>query len=145
MKRLLIPLSFAVAVLACAGSAEAAQIAIANAWFRWLPAHLPAAGYFDLHNGRAKPIALTGADSPDCGALMLHKSDQKSGVDTMSDVSSVDIPAGGTLKFAPGGYHLMCMDPGPVLKPGATVTVRLHLANGATIPAQFAVRSPVGQ
>jgi periplasmic copper chaperone A len=145
MKHCLIPLSFAVVMLACAGSAQAAPIAVANGWFRWLPAHLPAAGYFDLHNGRNKPITLTGADSPDCGALMLHKSEQKSGVDTMSDVSSVDVPAGGTLKFAPGGYHLMCMDPGPVLKPGATVTVRLHLASGQMVRANFAVRSPAGQ
>ena len=145
MKRWLIRLSAAVAMLACAGSAEAAQVSIANAWFRWLPAHLPAAGYFDLHNGRTKTITLTGADSPDCGALMLHKSEQKSGVDTMSDVSSVDIPAGGTLKFSPGGYHLMCMNPGPPMKPGGTVQVRLHLANGSILSASFAVKNPVGQ
>jgi copper(I)-binding protein len=145
MKHWLIPLSAALAIMACAAPAQAAQIAVSNAWFRWLPAHLPAGGYFDLHNGRATPLTMTNADSPDCGALMLHKSQQKNGVDTMSDVNTIDIPAGGVLKFAPGGYHLMCMDPGPVMKPGAVISVRLHFSDGSRTTARFLVRNATAQ
>jgi copper(I)-binding protein len=144
MKHWLIAVS-TLAILACSVPAQAAPIAVGNAWFRWLPAHLPAGGYFELRNGRAKPVTLTAADSPDCGALMLHKSERKNGVDTMSDLSAIDIPAGGTLKFAPGGYHLMCMDPGPVMKPGANVSVRLHFADGTLVSAKFPVRNASGR
>src|SRR5690348_11961156 len=107
-------------VLAVTGTATPPPMvhhtAMANAWFRALPAHLPAGGYFDLLNTGKSVSTLTGADSPDCGMLMLHKSEQKDGMDTMSDVASVDIPPGQTVKFAPGGYHLMCTDPGPGIK-----------------------------
>ena len=145
MKHWLIAYSAAIAWLACAVPVQAAQIAVTNAWFRWLPAHLPAGGYFELHNGQAKPISLTGADSPDCGALMLHKSEQKNGMDTMSDLASVEIPPGQTVKFAPGGYHLMCMDPGPAIKPGNSVPVRLHFSDGSARVVTFSVKNATGQ
>jgi len=64
---------------------------------------------------------------------------------SMSDVARIDVPAGGTLKFAPGGYHLMCMNPTALLKQGTNVSVSLHLADGATIAAAFAVRSATGK
>ena len=119
--------------------------AIANAWFRALPAHLPAGGYMELRNTGQWPSTLTGADSPDCGMIMLHQSEQKNGMDTMSDVTGVDIPPGQTVKFAPGGYHLMCTDPGPGMKPGHSVPVRLHFSDGSEATVMFAVRSATGQ
>jgi hypothetical protein len=119
-------------------------VAIAGPWIRALPGHLPAGGYFELRNTGQWPAALTGADSPDCGMLMLHKSEQKNGVDTMSDVTSVDIPPGQTVKFAPGGYHLMCTDPGPAIRPGHSVPVRLHFSDGSAATINFPVKSATG-
>jgi copper(I)-binding protein len=49
------------------------------------------------------------------------------------------------LKFAPGGYHLMCMQPSADIKPGKTVSVTLTFANGSSVTAPFAVRSASGQ
>ena len=42
---------------------------------------------------------------------MLHQSKEENGVEKMLPVKSVPVPAHGTLSFAPGGYHLMCMQP----------------------------------
>lgn len=123
--------------------AFASPIMITDGWIRALPGNLPAGGYFTLHNGSAKAITLTGAESAACGMLMLHKSEEMSGMSSMSDVESIDIPAGSTVKFAPGGYHLMCMN--PVLKQDTTVTVTLQFAGGARIAAPFAVRSATGK
>lgn len=125
--------------------ARAAPVAIADGWIRALPGNLPAGGYFTLQNGSAKTITLTGAESPACGMLMLHKSEEMSGMSSMSEVESIDVPAGATVKFAPGGYHLMCMDPTPLLKQGTAVTVTLQFAGGARIAAPFAVRSATGK
>ena len=136
-------------ILAVAGTATpppmAHHTAIANPWFRALPAHLPAGGYFELRNAGQWPSTLTGAESPHCGMLMLHKSEQTNGMDRMSDVASVDIPPGQTVTFAPGGYHLMCTDPGPAIKPGNAVPVRLHFSDGSARIVTFAVKNASGQ
>lgn len=140
-----------VMLAAAAGTAAATpppmtrHLAIANPWFRSLPAHLPAGGYFELRNTGQWPATLVSADTTACGMLMMHKSEQKSGMDTMSDLSSVDIPPGQTVKFAPGGYHLMCMDPGPTMKPGQSVRVTLKFSDGSTAHVAFAVKTATGQ
>jgi hypothetical protein len=127
------------------GSPAKAAPTVSNGWIRLLPAGLPAAGYFDLHNGGDKAISLTGAGSPACGMLMLHKSDNSGGMEHMMDVSSVEVAPGATLKFAPAGYHLMCMDPSPALKPGAHVAVTLEFADGTKVTSEFAVRNAAGK
>lgn len=125
--------------------AQAASLTISNTWFRALPNNLPAAGYFTLKNVGAKPVSLTGADSSACGMLMLHKTERMGGMNHMSMIDSVDVPAGGTLNFAPGGYHLMCMDPTTALKPGGSVSVTLKFADGMALKAEFSVKSATGK
>ena len=133
------------AVLVIAGPAFAADLTVSDAWMRALPAKLPAAGYFTLTNTGKTEVSLTGASSAACGMLMLHKSTQSGGMGSMEDVTSVAVPAGGTVKFAPGGYHLMCMDPTPEVTPGGTVSVELTFAGGAKLAADFAVKNAQGK
>ncbi|HVT23566.1 MAG TPA: copper chaperone PCu(A)C [Rhizomicrobium sp.] len=135
----------ALALVVTVAMAEASEVKVENAWIRALPSGLPAGGYFTLHNNEAKPLTLTGAKSNSCGMLMLHKSSDMGGMMHMEDVTAVDVPAHGTLKFAPGGYHLMCMQPSADIKPGKTVSVTLTFANGSSVTAPFAVRSASGQ
>jgi copper(I)-binding protein len=125
--------------------AQAAGLRVTDAWFRALPPSVPSGGYFMLHNDGAKPVTLTGAESPACGMLMLHKSENMGGMSSMADVSDIAVPAGGTLAFAPGGYHLMCMDAKPILKPGGHVPVTLLFKDGAKRTASFAVRGATGK
>ena len=77
--------------------------------------------------------------------LMLHKSTGGEGMSMMSDVTGVDVPAGGQIKFAPGGYHLMCMDPTPLMKPGAKVNVTLIFADKSRMDVLFNVKNAKGQ
>lgn len=126
-------------------AAVPAGVTVQDAWIRALPSSEPSGGYFTLHNGGMKPVVLTGAESPGCGMLMLHKSEDKGGMSTMTDVSEIPVAAGETLKFSPGGYHLMCMDAKPAIKPGATVPVTLSFKDGGKITVPFAVRNASGQ
>ncbi|MBU6297889.1 MAG: copper chaperone PCu(A)C [Alphaproteobacteria bacterium] len=135
----------ALAVIVFGGHAQAAGVTVSNGWIRKLPANLPAAGYFELHNGGDKAVSLTGANSPACGMLMLHQSKDIGGMEHMSDVASVDVAAGKTVTFAPGGYHLMCMHPGPALQIGAKVPVTLNFRGGTKVVADFAVRNAGGK
>lgn len=123
----------------------ASEITVADAWFRALPGGLPAGGYFSLHNGSSANLELVGAKSPACGMLMLHQSTESGGMSRMNEVRSVTIPAGGTIAFAPGGYHLMCMNPGSAMSPGRTVAVTLLFAHGTEINTSFAVKNAAGK
>jgi copper(I)-binding protein len=138
-------LEIAAVGLLLAGPAFASDLQVSDAWMRALPAHLPAAGYFTLHNTGASEVSLTGASSPACGVLMLHKSAESGGMGTMEDVKGLAVPAGGDVKFAPGGYHLMCMDPTAAIKPGASVEVTLSFAGGGKTTAAFAVKDAQGK
>lgn len=136
----------AIAALALGiGQADAAALRVTNGWFRALPAAVPSGGYFTLHNDGDKAVSLTGAQSPACGMLMLHKSMNHGGMGMMEHVDNVAVDPGGTLEFAPGGYHLMCMDSKPILKPGAQVPVTLSFAGGDTVTAEFQVRNAAGK
>lgn len=111
-----------------------------SAWIRLLPGELPAAGYLVLRNDADTSRKLVSADSTDFGHVMLHQSVQSSGMSHMRHVMGIDIPAHGTATLAPGGYHLMLMQPKRALKVGQTVTVVLHFADGATQSVAFAVK-----
>ena len=123
--------------------AMAAGVTVSDGWFRALPAGLPSGGYFTLHNGGADTVTLTGASSPACAMLMLHKSDDMNGMAGMSDVETVPVASGDTLTFAPGGYHLMCMQ--PKMTVGTNVMVTLVFAGGAKLRVPFAVKNAKGQ
>jgi copper(I)-binding protein len=135
----------AVLLALLSGPAGAAEVNVTNAWIRALPAHLPAGGYFTLKNLGGSEVSLTGASSPACGMLMLHKSSDASGMSSMSDVESIPVPAGGTVMFAPGGYHLMCMEPAAALKPGAKALVTLVFSDGTKTTTMFAVKDARGK
>jgi len=63
----------------------------------------------------------------------------------MDDVLKIDVPPRGTLKFSPGGYHLMCMDPTPAMKIGGKVQVTLQFGNGTDVSSTFNVRNAAGR
>lgn len=109
-----------------------------------LIASRPAAGYFALQNHGGSPLVLTGASAPDCGSLMLHQSTSEGGMDRMLMVKSVAVPPHGTIRFAPGGYHLMCMSPsGALLRHAGTEPVTLQFADGRSITADFTIQGIV--
>ena len=137
MKKLL--LSF----LLLATPALAAPVTVSDAWFRSLPAGIPAGGYFIAHNGGRTNLAITGASSPACGMLMLHESSDKGGMSSMDMVEKVPLPAGGEARFTPGGFHLMCMQPKMTI--GGKVSVALTLSDGSSVTVPFAVRDAKGK
>jgi len=134
---------FAASVL-IAGAADADSLTVTNGWIRALPGKAPAGGYFTLSNDSGRRMVLTGASSPVCGMLMLHKTDTASGMASMNDVTAIPIAVGDHISFAPGGYHLMCMEPTAAVAPGNKVPVTLVFLDGTKVTAEFAVRSATG-
>ena len=72
--------------------------------------------------------------------IEIHKTENMGGMDRMEAVTKVDVAPGGTLVFAPGGYHLMCMNPTSAIKPGNSVQVTLEFADGGEATTAFDVR-----
>ena len=127
-----------------AGATAPANVTVGDGWMRFLTPQIPAGGYFTLHNGGRDAAVLARASSPDCGMLMLHRSSDLDGMARMEDVDSVLVPAGGTVSFAPGGYHLMCMQPAATMRLGAKVPVILGFQDGSSLTTSFTVRGPTG-
>jgi periplasmic copper chaperone A len=125
--------------------AHAAGFRVDEAWVRYLPGGVPAAGYFLLRNDADKAVELTGASSPAFGEVMLHQSVQSGGLARMRDVHAVSVPAGGAVNFTPGGYHLMLMAPSRKIVRGDKIPITLKFADGQAVTAQFEVRGADGR
>lgn len=126
-------------VAACERNAE---VEIASAWVRaGPPTSTVFAGYFVATNRTNRDRSLVGASSPSFERVMIHQTEMHDGVSRMVAQPSVDIGAGERIEFAPGGWHLMLMEPtGAAPAPGATVTIRIELDDGQVIEQPFEVR-----
>ncbi|HEX7943149.1 MAG TPA: copper chaperone PCu(A)C [Phenylobacterium sp.] len=128
----------ALAAVSIAGAAHAAP-QVSAAWSRPAAQGTTGAGFMTLSNPGAKPDALVSVESPLAGQVMVHQSSMSGGMASMKMVASVPVPAGGSVTFAPGGYHLMFMDLTRPLKVGDRLPATLTFASGAKVKATFVV------
>lgn len=130
------------ALLASAAvGAEACTPTIAKAWVRAAPPGASSlAGYLVLRNECAEPVTVTAVESLDFAAPMIHRSVEEGGVSRMRAAGDLEVAAGGELLFAPGGLHLMLMSPRRKLAEGDVARIRLVLADGRRLYAEFPVR-----
>ena len=133
-------LSFGIAGAAQAAGANA--ISVKDAWVRWLPNNLPAAGYATLVNASDKPVDLVDISSNDYGDAMLHQTVSNGSTQKMVMVDKLTVPAHGQVSIAPGGYHVMLEDAKHKVAPGDTVHLTLKFSDGETLETPFAVKSP---
>jgi len=54
----------------------------------------------------------------------------------------VEVPAGGDLSFAPGGYHVMLMGLKQELKPGDSFPLMLTFEKAGQLTVQVVVQAP---
>lgn len=66
----------------------------------------PSAGYMNLHGGRVD-VSLVGVTSDDVLRMEMHETTEENGVTSMTQLKSIPVPAGKTVKLEPGGKHLM--------------------------------------
>ena len=106
------------------------KLHVDKAWVRLaaVPGN-PAAAYFTIHGGKA-PSRLIAIDSQAAGSAELHRSMKAGDMASMQRVDGVDVPAQGTIAFAPGGYHVMLFGIGARVKPGDTLPLVARFAKG---------------
>lgn len=133
----LVALLAALPWLIATSRAHATSLTVSQAYFRMVLPNLPAAGYMTLTNAGVRPVTIIGLETSGCGSVMLHRSINRNGMDRMAPVPSVTVAPHSVFRFAPGGYHLMCMS--PHLRLGHDVLARVKLQNGGSVTARFAV------
>ena len=102
---------------------------------------LPAAGYFTIENHGSADDALVSASSPGAASVELHETmPEMSGMIGMDAVGKVGCPAGASVAFAPGGYHLMIMGLTTQLKAGDRLELDLVFEHAGKIVSQAEVR-----
>jgi copper(I)-binding protein len=137
-------ITIAIALLAAAPTIAGggAELEAQDAWIRWLPGDLPAAGYLRLVNASAKAVTVVGATSPAYQQVSLHRTVTERGNAQMMPVERITIAAHTALDFAASGYHMMLMQATTPLKPADHVPITLQLADGSSLLVQFELRKP---
>lgn len=122
---------------------DAAGLAIANARLV-LPAveGNPGAVYFDLTNDGDRSVAVSKAEVEGAGRTEIHGTMEWSGKMEMSETGPQTVAKGATLKFEPGGLHVMAFDLKPELVAGGETSMTLGVAGGKSttfkVPIQAA-------
>ncbi len=98
------------------------------------------AGYAVVRNPCAGARTVTGIATAEFASAMIHETMVVDGVSKMRHAPALRVPARGELRFAPGGRHLMLMQPRRALKPGSKVRLSLVLSDGKRVSAGFLVR-----
>ncbi len=101
------------------------------------------AAYLVIANSGHRNDRLTGASSGVAERTEIHDHVDDNGVLRMIRLDGVDLPAGKTVSFRPGGRHIMLLNLREPLRAGDGFEVELFFASGARKRAEIAVR-PIG-
>jgi copper(I)-binding protein len=88
------------------------------------------------HAGTAPHTADPATTGPAATKPAAHGMPSMSGATTMRPIKALPLPAGQTVKLAPGGYHLMLYDFDASIVPGGAVPLRLQFADGTSALAE---------
>lgn len=124
-----------VLVLLAAGCTDGEALEISDARVRALiPGQEKTVGYFTAHNAGAADLVLRSARSAGARAVEMHITTDDGGVARMRRLQEVVIPAGDTVRFEPGGRHLMLFG---VPETGEAMEIVLETADGRQFPVRF--------
>jgi copper(I)-binding protein len=144
-KRLMISLKNVMAALVCAALAPAAfaqSVKVENAWARaTVPGQKTGGIYVDLTS--ANDATLVAAGSPVAARAELHSMSMDGGVMRMRALPRIELPAGKTVKLAPGGMHVMLVDLKQPLKAGDKIPLTLSVQSSGTALTTLQLEVPV--
>lgn len=127
-----------------AESAAAASDApmITDAWVRPVPPGARmTAGYLRVRNPGPEVLVIVGAQSPQFGSIEMHGTVLEDGMARMRHQETITVAPGETVRFEPGGLHLMLMQPAAEIPSSGDIELSLLFENGERL--EFA--APVGQ
>lgn len=145
MKRALIILAIIAFIpaglAACQPAPVGPQIEISDAWGRPSPLEEGnAAFYMLIRNTGDEDDRLNGASSEAAEFVELHDMTMENDVMKMFPVESMELPAGGSLEFKPGGKHIMFINIREMFEAGQTVRLVLDFEKTGKITVDAEIR-----
>lgn len=119
------------------------ELQIAHPWSQELPPNAPTvAAYFVIHNTGKTADTLLSVDTPIAGAAELHEHVMQNDLMKMQQVPKVEIPAGGTVTFAPMAYHVMLLElkDRSLLSDGKRFPLTMHFEKSGDVTVDVAVQ-----
>ena len=118
-----------------AEDAKVGDLVITQAWSRATPSGAKVAGaYLTVENKGTAPDRLLGGGGDVAGRVEIHEMTMDNGVMKMRPLDKgLAIEPGKTVKFAPGGYHLMLLDLKTQFKQGDKVPVTLEFEKAGKV------------
>jgi copper(I)-binding protein len=143
-RRLIITLASLVALaaaLTACSTGGAVKPTISDPWARpSVGSDKPVAAYMTITNGGSQADRLVRASSPLAGKVEIHETTTEGGMTGMQPVEAIEIPAGGTVRLEPGGFHLMIMELSQPLAVGDTLELELVFERAGPITVEADVR-----
>jgi copper(I)-binding protein len=122
--------------------ASGGPLTVTGAWVRAAGAGTESAAYFTIVNSKSAQDELVGVSTDVAQSADVHQtSTDASGMTGMQPVPSLDIPGGGTVAFAPGGYHVMLTNLKTALAVGDQVRLTLTFQNAGVVTVIADVRA----
>lgn len=119
-----------------------AQVTVGEPWVRATVAAQKATGAF-MTLTSTQPTKLVGVSSPAAGTVEVHEMKMENDMMRMRQLPALDLPAGQTVKLAPGGYHLMLLDLKQPLKDGDKIPLTLEFEDAKKVRSKVVVDAPV--
>ena len=109
-----------------------AELEISEARIKNLPPTVPVrAGYMTIHNSSEMAVGIVAIRSEAFASVEIHRSVMQDGMMRMDPVDNLSIAPGASLQLAPGGLHLMMMQPLQATRPGDEIEIILQLDDGS--------------
>ena len=109
-----------------------AELEISEARIKNLPPTVPVrAGYMTIHNSSQMAVSIVAIRSDAFASVEIHRSVMQDGMMRMDLVDILMIAPGASLQLAPGGLHLMMMQPVQATRPGDEIEIILQLDDGS--------------
>ena len=138
--KLFFALSLSVSAIAWADhEVKVGSLKIDNPYTRVTVAGQKVGGAFMKVENKGAADKLVGASSTVAKEVQLHTMSMDGNVMRMREVKTIDVPANGEVKLAPGGLHLMLMDIKTPLKKGDMVPVKLKFEKAGEVEVPFKV------
>ena len=113
-------------------AAAFAELEIGQARIKNLPPSVPVrAGYMTIHNPSQIEVSIVAIRSDAFASVEIHRSVMQDGMMRMDPVHNLLIAPGASLQLAPGGLHLMMMQPVQATRPGEVIEIILQLDDGS--------------
>lgn len=133
MKKIILA-TFLLSLLQVGAIAQEDGIVVSAEWARpILVAGRPGGAYFHVQNNGSEDDKLIRATSSISPRVEIHEHTMKDGVMRMSQVMGIEVPAGSSIEFKPGGYHIMLFGTDKKYGVGDKIDLTLEFEKAGTV------------